>query len=114
MLLAKAKGPLFNVDRNPLIHGFLKRTLYDHFCAGEVESQVHKTIRQLKDTGLRGVILTYARETTRDDRFGKQKEEKNEKTQALESDKDEMIQAWTDGVLQTIDMIGEGDYLALK
>lgn len=112
MLLTKAKGPLFNVDRNPFIHGFLKRTLYDHFCAGEVEGQVRDTIRQLKDTGLRGVILTYARETTRDDRIAKQKEESNEKVEALE--RDEMIQAWTDGVLRTIDMIGEGDYLALK
>ncbi|OJJ88581.1 proline dehydrogenase family protein [Aspergillus glaucus CBS 516.65] len=112
MLLTKAKGPLFNVDRNPFIHGFLKRTLYDHFCAGEVEGQVRDTIRQLKDTGLRGVILTYARETTRDDRIAKQKEESNEKVEALE--RDEMIQAWTDGVLRTIDMIDEGDYLALK
>lgn len=112
MLLAKAKGPLFNVDRNPFIHGFLKRALYDHFCAGEVEDQVRDTIRQLKDTGLRGVILTYARETTRDDRTAKQKEESNENVEALE--RDEMIQGWTDGVLRTIDMIGEGDYLALK
>lgn len=73
---------------------------------------MRNTIQQLKDTGLRGVILTYARETTRDDRVAKRKEESNEKMEALE--KDEMIQAWTDGVLQTIDMIGEGDYLALK
>lgn len=107
-LLTKAKGALLSVDKNPVIHGILKKTFYDHFCAGEKEGQVRDTIQQVKDTGLRGVILTHARET---DARAKKKQT------ALEEDASshcETIQAWKEGTLATIDMLSEGDYLAPK
>lgn len=107
-LLTKAKGALLSVDKNPIIHGILKKTFYDHFCAGEKEGQVRDTIQQVKDTGLRGVILTHARET---DARAKKKQT------ALGEDASshcETIQAWKEGTLATIDMLSEGDYLAPK
>ena len=107
-LLTKAKGALLSVDKNPIIHGILKKSFYDHFCAGEKEGQVRDTIQQVKDTGLRGVILTHARET---DARAKKKEN------ALQGDTSshcETIQAWKEGTLTTIDMLSEGDYLAPK
>ena len=107
-LLTKTKGVLLSVDKNPIIHGILKKTFYDHFCAGEKENQVRNTIQQVKDTGIRGVILTHARET---DAHAKNKQA------ALEEDANshcETIQAWKEGTLATIDMLSEGDYLAPK
>lgn len=107
-LLTKTKGVLLSVDKNPIIHGILKKTFYDHFCAGEKENQVRDTIQQVKDTGIRGVILTHARET---DAHSKNKQA------ALEEDANshcETIQAWKEGTLATIDMLSEGDYLAPK
>lgn len=106
LLFSKAKGWLFSVDRNPLVHWVLRKTLYDHFCAGEKETQVRETIQQLKDTGLRGVILTHARETSRD-------------AHALAAVSEgevfcELLHAWKEDILKTVDLIGDGDFLAIK
>ncbi|KAK6449371.1 pyrroline-5-carboxylate reductase [Trichoderma asperellum] len=58
--------------------------------------------------GFRGVILTYAKETS-----GKSSNEKvlsNDDSQSVDAE----IMAWHQGVLQTVKMIGDGDFLALK
>ncbi|PWY96500.1 FAD-linked oxidoreductase [Aspergillus sclerotioniger CBS 115572] len=113
--LTKPRGVLLDVDRNPLIHWFLKKTFYDHFCAGERESQVRDTIGQIKSTGLRGVILTYARETVQDSSTNQIKFANNQTSQRDASTHScEYIQAWREGVLKTVDMLGEGDFLAPK
>src|SRR5882757_2539939 len=54
--LAHTKSPLFNADRNPLLHFLLRKTFYAQFCAGETPSEVRTTISELKDTGFKGVI----------------------------------------------------------
>lgn len=106
LLLTKARGWLFSVDRNPLVHWVLKKTLYNHFCAGEKEPQVRETIRQLKDTGLRGVILTHARESSRDAHSAATVVEDNPYC--------EILHAWKEDVLKTVDLIDDGDFLAIK
>lgn len=114
--LTQSRGFLFNPERNPLIRGGLRRTLYDHFCAGETESQTRGVIRQIKDVGYRGVILTYSRETVTDHR----KEQHSDQSVTASSGSDsvkqhcEVIEAWKDGTLKTVDMLSEGDFLALK
>lgn len=71
--------------------------------------------------GFRGVILTYAAEVVVD----KTSEEgiangvvqsKDETTLGTlrEHPQDQGIEEWRKGVLETVGMIGEGDYLALK
>lgn len=106
LLFSKAKGWLFSVDRNPVVHWVLKRTLYDHFCAGEKENQVRETIQQLKDTGLRGVILTHARESSRD---------AHALAKVTEGEAFcELLHAWKEDVLKTVDLIDDGDFLAIK
>lgn len=106
LLLTKARGWLFSVDRNPVVHWVLKKTLYNHFCAGEKETQVQETIQQLKDTGLRGVILTHARESNRDAHAATALVEGNPYC--------ELLHVWKEDVLKTVDLIGEGDFLAIK
>ncbi|KAL7917254.1 FAD-linked oxidoreductase-like protein [Trichoderma austrokoningii] len=106
--LSKPRGPLFSTDRNPILHTTLKSFLYSHFCAGENASEVKATIQNMKNMGFRGVILTYAKETSgkdfKDDKLS------NDKSQSVDSE----ITAWHQGVLQTVRMIGDGDFLALK
>lgn len=73
-------------------------------------------MKQLKDLGFKGVILTYAKEMVFD--------HKNESANHHTSDKfvdakavavhDTDIEAWRAGTLRTLDLISEGDILALK
>ena len=97
--------------------------MYDHFCAGENKSEVTATIRRIKSMGFKGVILTYAREVVVDLSTGVEqgkgvqqvKEDSNVPTRKVaETIIDEDIKAWREGVLETVGMVGEGDYLALK
>ncbi|CAN9128820.1 unnamed protein product [Alternaria alternata] len=72
--------------------------------------------KDLKDLGFKGVILTYAKEMVFD--------HKNESANHHTSDKfvdakavaahDTDIEAWRAGTLRTLDLISEGDILALK
>ncbi|EHK50739.1 uncharacterized protein TrAtP1_005175 [Trichoderma atroviride] len=106
--LSKPRGPLFNMERNRILHTILKNLLYNHFCAGENAREVKATIQNIKNMGFRGVILTYAKETS-----GKSSSEKdlsNDESKGVDSE----TMAWHQGVLQTVRMIGDGDFLALK
>ncbi|KAF2193672.1 FAD-linked oxidoreductase [Zopfia rhizophila CBS 207.26] len=116
------RGILFNVDRNPVLHAILKKTFYDQFCAGETEAETKACVRQLKDLGFRGIILTYARETVFDHRTNTAH---GLGAAALESENSNVpvepkvkhcsnMEAWRTGTLETIDLIEEGDYLAVK
>ncbi|KAL0943908.1 proline oxidase [Colletotrichum truncatum] len=105
----------FDVQRNPLLHSLMKKTMYNHFCAGEDRAEVTSTIGEMKRMGFRGAILTYAREIVVDN----QTEEETgsglkESASESEIENDSSIEAWRDGVLTTVDMLGEGDILALK
>lgn len=116
------RGYLLNVDKNPLIHAFLKKTFYDQFCAGETRYETKATCQQIRDLGFRGVLLTFAKETVFDHRtctehsVGEAALEARENSLpldpkvALNAD----IEAWHKGTLDTIDLLGETDYLAVK
>ncbi|KAF2019445.1 pyrroline-5-carboxylate reductase [Aaosphaeria arxii CBS 175.79] len=109
---------LFDVDRNPVLHALLKRTLYNQFCAGESEQSTRKTCRALKDLGFKGVILTYAKEIVFDHStntsHGASSISESELQSSSEVKHDAEIAAWAKGTLDTIDLISEGDVLALK
>ena len=107
---------LFNVDRNPVLKAILKRTLYNQFCAGETQQETRACVKQLKDLGFKGVILTYAKEMVFDHKTKSANHHTsdnfvNEKV-AVAYDTD--IEAWRIGTLGTLDLISEGDILALK
>ncbi|KXH43363.1 proline oxidase [Colletotrichum nymphaeae SA-01] len=106
---------VFDVQRNPLLHAVLKKTMYNHFCAGENRHEVTSTIAEIKRMGFRGAILTYAREivvdNTTEEESGRGLKEMDP---ASEIESDAGIDAWREGVLETADMLSEGDILALK
>jgi hypothetical protein len=113
---------LFDVDRNPILHGILKKTFYEQFCAGENGAECRSTIREMKDMGFRGMILTYAAETVFDHSTQAQN---GQRVTALTSEKGDVsinapvyqcpsIEAWREGTVQTIYMTEAEDYLAVK
>lgn len=108
---------LLDVNKNPFLRGILKSTFYNHFCAGENGKEVRSTIENIKNMGFKGVILTYAREIVVD----ASKEVSESSTTAatteassLEAEQNPDIEAWRQGVLETVEMVGNGDILALK
>ncbi|KAL6238685.1 hypothetical protein BDW75DRAFT_246763 [Aspergillus navahoensis] len=106
-------GPLLNVDRNP------------QFCAGETPDEVRSTIRRLANMGFQGTIMTYAKETVFDAKTRTQvglgvnarepgEEEGPQHTEAGAETYCPQIEAWRKGTVETIDLLGANDYLALK
>ncbi|EKG14297.1 Proline oxidase [Macrophomina phaseolina MS6] len=111
------RGLLFNVDRNPLLHAILKGTFYKQFCAGENAAEVTRTIRQLRRLGFGGTILTYAKETVFDHRTNTQHGlgvASGDGDEGAAEQHCDAIAAWADGTLRTVDLLEEGDQLALK
>jgi hypothetical protein len=108
---------LFNVDRNPVVHGILKKTFYDQFCAGETGPETKQCVRRLKDLGFKGVILTYARETVFDHQTQKadvQGVDALEAAKATEPSHCPHIEEWRNGTLETVELIDDNDFLAVK
>ncbi|KAI3401426.1 hypothetical protein diail_11510 [Diaporthe ilicicola] len=111
------RGYLFNVERNPLVHALLKKTFYNQFCAGETPQETRQCVRHLKDLGFSGVILTYARETVFDHksaRAGIQGVAEPKNTPLSDPVFCKHIDEWRIGTLATIELVENGDYLALK
>ncbi|PLB48461.1 FAD-linked oxidoreductase [Aspergillus steynii IBT 23096] len=119
-MIAHPRIGLLSVEKNPILRAFLKTSFYNHFCAGENNAEVSATIGRIKNMGMKGVILTYAREIGSDNSSISTPEgtsEQREKGTALDkpsSSQDPQIEAWCVGVMETVEMIGEHDFLALK
>lgn len=115
ILSQPGRSLLLDVDRNPLLHGLLKHTFYKQFCAGENGAETQGTLRHLKELGFRGTILTYAKETVFDHKtntshgLGISKSLMEEKVEHCPT-----IEEWRKGTLKTVDLLGDGDYLAMK
>ncbi|CAM1509727.1 Fc.00g000620.m01.CDS01 [Cosmosporella sp. VM-42] len=113
-LSTPGKSIVFNPDRNVLLHSILKPTFYKQFCAGETGSETRATMDHLQKMGFRGTILTYAKETVFDHHTNTQHglgvgTEASNATQECEN-----IAAWRKGTLKTVDLLQEGDQLAVK
>ncbi|KAJ5166160.1 uncharacterized protein N7482_004941 [Penicillium canariense] len=122
MLSKPNRGFLLDVDRNPILHAILKKTFYEQFCAGENAAETKATIKQLKDMGFSGVIMTYAKETVFDHRTNTQQglgvaavdAEKNGEKMDPRLAHCANIEAWRKGTLDTVEHLEAGDYLAVK
>lgn len=111
------RGFLFNADKNPLIHAILKKTFYEQFCAGVDAFETKQCVQRLKDLGFRGIILTYARETVFDHSTktkGVQGVDSKELADAAEPSFCSHIEDWRAGTAETVELINDGDYLAVK
>ncbi|KAJ5506804.1 Proline oxidase [Penicillium expansum] len=111
-VLATSKSPLLNPDRNLPLNKFLRWTVYNHFCAGVNRKEVSKTVADIKKIGYQGVILGYSKEIVldQDERLSTD----NSGTSQYSDKCYQMIEEWKQGTLETLRMVGPGDFLAVK
>lgn len=109
---------VFNIEKNPVLNAIIKRSFYDQFCAGTTPAETRTCVKALKDLGFRGVILTYAQEMVFDHKSGNgyspgaAAEETKEEGTGIKIDN--VIESWRKGTVDTVDLIQEGDILAIK
>ncbi|KAE8411759.1 hypothetical protein BDV36DRAFT_288448 [Aspergillus pseudocaelatus] len=114
-LIAHPRLSFLDVNKNAILRGVLKTTFYSHFCAGENAVEVTGTIDRIKHMGFKGVILTYAREIVVDASSQKvNSPTTNDEKANAQATKSPEIEAWRQGVLETVEMLGTDDFLALK
>ncbi|TWU72023.1 hypothetical protein ED733_000530 [Metarhizium rileyi] len=105
---------VFDTNRNKLLAGIMRRAVFRHFCAGESASEVKQTLERFKSMGFRGTIVAYAKETVFDYNRNVVQDAGIETFPRDPADSCPNIERWRDGVMETIDMLGEGDQLAVK
>lgn len=108
--VANSPSAFLNPDRNPLLNYLLKKTFYVHYCAGETESEVQKTLKGLKSMGYKGVMLAYGKETVL--KKGQKIDLASTQSAGLTADKN--VRDWKEGCLKTIQMTEEGDMVAFR
>lgn len=111
--LTRTKNPLFNPDRNPVLHFLLKTTFYAQFCAGETPAEARRTIEDLKDTGYAGVILGHAKEVvlSKEEAEGLGASEDDGSQTAVNAQE---INEWKQNIVDTVALSQKGDFVALK
>ena len=111
-VVTNSKSALLNPDRNFVLNKVLRWTVYNHFCAGTNREEVSRTVAEIKKIGYQGVILGYSKEIVLDPN---EKLAHDDTGSATYSDKCyEMIEEWKKGTLETLRMVGPGDFLAVK
>ncbi|RAL06733.1 putative proline oxidase Put1, partial [Aspergillus homomorphus CBS 101889] len=115
-LLVDSPSALLRPSSNSVMDYLLRRTIYDHFCAGTNEVEVRQTVQEMKRLGFKGVILGYARESIAHVSSESHAETKAAllQEQQQQAQWERAVEEWKEGNLRTLRMLGEGDYLAVK
>lgn len=91
-----------SIEKNPLLSRLLKSTFYAQFCAGENKNEVVRNTSTARELlGYDGIILEYALEVLGG-------------TAPTAEETAREIQVWKKGMLQSVDMAREGDFIGLK
>ncbi|KAL4745776.1 hypothetical protein BDW72DRAFT_207923 [Aspergillus terricola var. indicus] len=106
----ESKSSLIHPSRNPFMRYFLRKTIYNHFCAGENEAEVRRSVQKMKALGYKGVTLGYARESVAQIDVKDPATPEAAKQEAMDNAVDE----WKEGNLRTLGMIGVGDCMNVK
>lgn len=107
--LVESKSTLLNPGKNSLVNYLLRISIYNQFCAGTNETEVRRTVRDMKQLGFTGVILGYGREAVMDHSSATSKGGESQQA-AYEG----AVEEWKQGNLRTLKMIDSGDYLGIK
>ncbi|KAF1352835.1 FAD-linked oxidoreductase [Lizonia empirigonia] len=97
-----SKNYLMDVERNPVIRTLLKSTFYAQFCAGDKAHEVKPNLAAARSVlGYDGVIIEYALEVLGG----------SEPTAAETAAE---IEVWRKGMMKSVEMASEGDFIGLK
>ena len=105
--IANSQSLFLSPGRNGLVRFLVKRLIYDHFCAGANRHEITKTRQAIKGMGFSGIILCYGREIQVTKNSGLW-------STCNEDSLAEEVKQWRDGNFETLDMMGEGDFLGVK
>ena len=108
--IANSPSRILNPDRNPILRAIVKPLMYDQFCAGRNRLEIQARVLQIKSLGFSGVILCYGKEN----QIQRSGQHLMDDVQHSDSVLDEELQVWRQGNLETLDMIGDGDFLGIK
>ena len=104
--IINSKSSLTNLS-NPVFRGIIRHTVFDQFCSGTTPVEVKRTVDQIKGLGYQGIILGHTREIEGEEDLQSQSEECGDKV-------DSCITKWLELNLQTLALVGEGDYINVK
>jgi hypothetical protein len=104
--MLNSKSYLMNVERNPVLSKILRTTFYAQFCVGENKKEVQRNTSAVREQlGYDGIMLEYALEML----------EGGEGAAAPTAEETAReIEVWKNGMLETVDMAQEGDFVGLK
>lgn len=106
--VANSQSLLLHPDKNILLRSLLKPFIYDQFCAGTNHIEVQNTVADIKRLGFSGVILCYGKELQVGENAQLLGHREQKALGAAE------IEHWKNGNIQTLSMVGEGDWLGIK
>ena len=98
----ESKSYLMSIERNPVLARLLKTTFYAQFCAGETKKEVAVNTTAAREAlGYDGIILEYALEV-----LGGAAPTAEETAAEIE--------VWRKGMLESVEVAQEGDFIGLK
>ncbi|KAF2729322.1 carbapenem antibiotics biosynthesis protein card, partial [Polyplosphaeria fusca] len=101
--MLNSKSQFMSIERNPAIRKLLKGTFYKQFCAGETKEEVQLNTTAARELlGYDGIMLEYALEVLKG----------GARPTAEEIERE--IEAWKKGILASIDVAKEGDFIGMK
>lgn len=91
-----------------MLRAVIHPIVYQHFCAGRNRAEIEQTSAQIRNLGFAGVVLCY----------GKGVQVTGDSNTLVGSDASATLKAeidlWKNGNLDTLDMVGQGDWLDIK
>ncbi len=101
-----SKSSLTNLS-NPIFRGIIRITVFDQFVAGVTPAEVQRTVGEIKAMGYQGVILGHTREIETEQDLQSSAEDCGDRN-------DICIAKWLELNLQTLALVGDGDYINVK
>ena len=97
-----SKSYLMSIERNPVLSQILKKTFYAQFCVGEKKNEVVANTNFAREVlGYDGILFEYALEVLGG-------------TAPTAEETAHEIEVWRKGMLQSVEMAKEGDFVGLK
>jgi hypothetical protein len=97
------KSYIMSAERNPLLAKILKSTFYVQYCIGENKQEVSRNTAPIRqELGYDGIMLEYALESLGEGGVPTAEETAKE------------VELWRKGMLDTVEMAKEGDFVGLK
>lgn len=108
--LTAARWKILSPDKNAVLNAIIKSLIYNQFCAGTTPNEIQKTKSRIKSLGFSGIILCYGKEI----QVQTSGVNGTKLVESVRATMEAEVNTWKDGNLNTLDMVGTGDFLGIK